>query len=116
MDKLTRNELQKNIIFDITNWINENICENLSVAIIAKRSGYTNWHFQRIFKKAHGISLGGYIRLKRIMLSAKDLQFTDDTILDISIRYGFSSQQAFTRSFKAILKKTPKTYRSSNSR
>ncbi len=111
MGKLARNSVQRNTILDITDWVNDNICESLNVAIVAQRSGYTNWHFQRIFKNAHGVSLGSYIRMRRLMLSARDLHMTNDTILDIAIRYGFSSQQAFTRSFKSIFKITPNAYR-----
>jgi len=40
-----------------------------------------------------------------------DLRDTEQRILDIAVKYGFSSQEAFTRSFKSAYGLTPNEYR-----
>ncbi|SPY94318.1 right origin-binding protein [Proteus mirabilis] len=53
--------LQENVVKDIIVWIEQNLDSRLSLDIIAEKSGYTKWHFQRLFKAYTGISLGKYV-------------------------------------------------------
>ncbi|EOE1545980.1 helix-turn-helix domain-containing protein [Providencia rettgeri] len=111
MKNNNRNEIKQSVINDIKIWINDNLDQNLKIEIVAKRAGYTNWHFQRMFKNANGVSLGSYIRKLKLFLSAKSLRTTNKKILDISIQYGYSSQQTFCRIFKKHFNETPTEYR-----
>ena len=43
-------------------------------------------------------SLGRYIR-EELLLAARDLRDTDQRVYDICLKYGFDSQQTFTRVF-----------------
>jgi hypothetical protein len=42
-------------------------------------------------------SLGRYIRERKLRLAARDLRDTDQRVYDICLKYGFDSQQTFTR-------------------
>ena len=44
-----------------------------------------------------GESLGRYIRERKLLLAARDLRDTDQRVYDICLKYGFDSQQTFTR-------------------
>ncbi|WP_407911066.1 helix-turn-helix domain-containing protein [Escherichia coli] len=57
------------------------------------------WYFQRMFTCHQGISLGRYIRERRLNLATQALLTTDMSIYEICLMYGFDSQQAFTRIF-----------------
>jgi AraC-like DNA-binding protein len=46
-----------------------------------------------------GESLGRYIRNKKLDSAARDLRETDENIYSIGLRYGYDSQQTFTRLF-----------------
>ena len=46
-----------------------------------------------------GESLGRYIRERKLLLAARDLRDTDQRVYDICLKYGFDSQQTFTRVF-----------------
>lgn len=99
------------LISEITHWIDENIHQPLSINDVAARSGYSKWHLQRIFFRMKGINVATYIRDKKLVLAARDLIESRDKILDISFRYGFDSQQSFTRSFSKKYSVPPLKYR-----
>lgn len=104
-------ELQKKIINDILQWIDDNLDSKLSIDIVTQKSGYTKWYFQRLFKYHMGIPLGTYLRDRRLDRVAMALQETPDNIIDISLRYQFDSQQTLCRVFKHRFNMTPSFYR-----
>lgn len=99
------------LISEITQWIDENIHQPLSVNDVAARSGYSKWHLQRIFFRMKGVNLATYIRDKKLSMAAQDLIDSRDKILDIGFRYGFDSQQSFTRSFSKKYNIPPQRFR-----
>ena len=50
-----------------------------------------------VFLQYKGESLGRYIRERKLLLAARDLRDTDQRVYDICLKYGFDSQQTFTR-------------------
>ncbi len=103
--------LQKSVIREIILWIEQHLESRLSLDIVADRSGYTKWHFQRIFKSQTGLALGAYIRARRLSCAAASLRLTSDSVMDISLKYRFDSQQTFCRAFKKQFNITPSDYR-----
>ncbi|QIQ20674.1 MDR efflux pump AcrAB transcriptional activator RobA [Zophobihabitans entericus] len=102
---------QQNIISDLIKWIEKSLEQPLSIDNVAKKSGYSKWHLQRMFKEVTGQILGTYIRHRRLTHAALALHLTSKPILDIAMQYRFDSQQTFTRSFKKQFKLTPASYR-----
>lgn len=103
--------LQESVIREMILWIEKNLESRLSLDTVAEKSGYTKWHFQRLFKNQTGLALGSYIRARRLSCSAVALRLTNDSIMDISLRYRFDSQQTFCRAFKKQFNITPSEYR-----
>jgi AraC-like DNA-binding protein len=56
--------------------------------------------FQRIFANIAGMSLNEYIRKRRLTQAAVDIMGTDEKIIDIALKYGYSSAIAFSSAFK----------------
>ena len=52
-------------------------------------------------------SLGRYIRERKLLLAARDLRESDARVYDICLRYGFDSQQTFTRIFTRTFNQPP---------
>ena len=48
-----------------------------------------------------GVSLGEYIRRRRMSRAAEDLQ-AGEKVLDTALRYGYQSPTAFNRAFQAV--------------
>lgn len=61
-----------------------------------------------------GESLGRYIRERKLLLAARDLRDTDQRVYDICLKYGFDSQQTFTRVFTRTFNQPPGAYRKEN--
>lgn len=101
------NELRKKTVRDMKSWVLENITEDLTVPRVSVRSGYSTWHFQRLFKEHTGTSLASFIREKKIIECVKKIRSKKYDIIDIVVEYNFGSQQQFTRAFKKITKCTP---------
>ncbi|EML9989134.1 TPA: helix-turn-helix domain-containing protein [Citrobacter amalonaticus] len=102
------------VIDDLVKWIDKNLDQPLRINEIALRSGYSKWHLQRLFLQKMGMNLGRYIRERKLFLAAQDLIKTDAKVCDISIKYGYDSQQAFTRIFSQTFKLSPGAYRRLN--
>ena len=85
--------------------------EALTIKQVADRIGYSEYHFSRKFREVSGMQFREYLSQRKLALSAKALLNCDDSILSIAVRYGFSSNEAFTRAFRDAFGITPSAYR-----
>lgn len=92
-------------------YIEARLDEDLELHRIAKEAGLSQWHFQRIFKSLTGETLKTYVRSRRFAKSLELLLSTKLRVLDIAVRSGFESQEAFARAFKKAFGMTPQQYR-----
>lgn len=92
-------------------YIEENLDEKLTLQEISDFVYISPYHFSRIFKAVIGITTHEYIRRRRLSESAKLLINTDKKILEIAIISGFSSQEAFSKSFKQYFASSPLNFR-----
>ena len=81
--------------------------EEISYEDMAKITGCSTFYFQRIFSYIVGISLSEYIRRRRMTQAGFDLQRTDMRVLDVALKYGYSSPTSFNRAFQAVHGITP---------
>jgi AraC family transcriptional activator of mar-sox-rob regulon len=98
-------------IEDLIAWIEDNLTAELNINTIAQKSGYSKWHMQRLFKEMTGQTVTAYARKRRLTKSAMALRLTRLSLIDIAVRYGFDTQQNFTRAFRHHFALTPHAYR-----
>ncbi|WP_086349245.1 AraC family transcriptional regulator [Candidatus Enterococcus clewellii] len=68
---------------------------------LAEVSGFSKYHFHRIFKSITGESIFEYVTRTRLEQIASQLVHRPDlSITDIAYRFGFSDSAVFSRSFK----------------
>lgn len=96
----------------ILEWIENHLEQRVSIEDITRLSGYSRRHIQQLFKKYTNISLGEYIRRRKLCRAAALVRLTSMSMLDIAILMSFDSRQSFSREyFDALLvnivKKTP---------
>lgn len=91
--------------------VEENLNEVLTLKILTEKLNYSTYYCTKQFHKYVGISLRNYISLRKVSAAVIDLRDTKERILDIAVKYGFSSQEAFTRSFVKAYGITPSAYR-----
>ena len=95
------------------NYIEDNITEELDINDIAARAACSAFYFQRIFGALCGFTLGEYIRSRRLSLAGNDIISTDEKVIDIAMKYGYSSPDSFTRAFTLFHGITPTEARQS---
>ncbi|MCM1190458.1 MAG: AraC family transcriptional regulator [bacterium] len=91
--------------------IEENIQKKLTVESLARSIHLSGSRYQRLFREAVGDSVMSYVIRRRLALAAADLAETDESILDIALKYGYDSHEVFTRSFRAHMGVSPREYR-----
>ena len=94
-------------ICEAIDYIEENILEELTIAEIAKQVGISPFYFQKGFSMLCGITVGEYIRKRRLSLAGQDLMSTDQKIIDLAMQYGYESPDSFTKAFLRFHGVTP---------
>lgn len=92
-------------------YMEENLENDLSLESVAYFVNFSKYHFHRIFHKEVGVTVGEYIRYRRIANAANMLLYTNEKIIDIALCYRFETQESFTRSFKKYYQLPPGKYR-----
>lgn len=101
----------QDIVLEIDKNIKEQNDEALTLKNLAIMLGYSEYYVSSKFREISGMKMRDYLRYRKLAFALKDIRDTNDKILDIAVKYGFSSNEAFTRAFKDAYKKTPSEYR-----
>ena len=99
------------MLMDVLEYIEENIAGEISVEEIAKAGCVSVSSLQKRFKYVFHMTVKEYILRRRFTCAAKDLITTDQSILNIALKYGYSNHESFTRGFQQIWMTTPNEYR-----
>jgi AraC family transcriptional regulator len=91
--------------------IQNHLDDELSLEDLASAAYFSPFHFHRIFTAYTGESIKSYVRRLRLERATRDLIYTDLSIIQISERAGYDTQQSFHRAFKETFNKTPKSFR-----
>lgn len=93
-------------------YIEENLCNEIDLDNAARLAFSSRNDLSNMFYIVTGIQLSEYIRRRRLSLAALELQNSDSKIIDISMKYGYSSPTAFNRAFQNQHKVSPQYARS----
>jgi len=88
-------------------YIEKNLAQNIDFKEAAKRAYCSEYHFKRMFSFLAGVPLSEYIRRRRLTLAAFDLKNDEKKVIDIAVKYGYSSPDSFTRAFQKLHGLTP---------
>lgn len=92
-------------------YMENHLDEAISVHEVARASGYSYYHFTRIFQSVLGESVGNYLQKRRLSSAAQKLLCSERKIIDIAMESGFDSSEAFSRAFKGVYQISPSAYR-----
>jgi AraC family transcriptional regulator len=93
-------------------YIEANLTETLRTEDIAARAMMSASHFQRIFSILCDLTLGEYIRYRRLTLAGLELQESKGKVIDAALKYGYESPESFSRAFTQFHGVTPAAARS----
>ena len=80
-------------------YIEKNICEDISLDDISKVTLYSPYHFGRLFYYIADMPLSEYVRKRKLTRAAMELQRGTERVIDIAVKYGYESAESFTRAF-----------------
>jgi len=95
----------------ITEYINENFCENISLDTIAQTTGLSRYYVSHLFKELMNTTFVNYVNELRLTRAAMLLTTTDTPIIEIAGMSGFNNISNFNRAFKMYYDTTPSKYR-----
>lgn len=95
----------------ITEYINENFCENISLDTIAQTTGLSRYYVSHLFKELMNTTFVNYVNELRLSRAAMLLTTTDIPIIEIAGMSGFNNISNFNRAFKMFYDTTPSKYR-----
>lgn len=101
----------KEIIQESIDYIENNIKEKILLEDLAKMAFLSKFHYHRIFSTIVGETVMDYVRKRRLSEAAKELVESNEKIINIALKYQFSSQESFTRAFKKMFDISPGEFR-----
>ena len=102
---------QNQAVQKMMEWLEGQLCAQPTLLEMSRAVGYSPTYCSALFHQVCGITLRDYVARRRLTLAALDLLRGQERILDIAVKYGFSSQEAMTRAFKGAFGCTPAEYR-----
>ncbi|MCK2022750.1 GyrI-like domain-containing protein [Microbacterium sp. kSW2-24] len=76
--------------------------DDLDVAGFARARGTTEYHLRRMFSTLAGMPLTEYVRRRRMTRAGAELVAGASDLLDVAVRHGYGSVEAFGRAFRAV--------------
>ncbi|MGD9482356.1 AraC family transcriptional regulator [Streptomyces sp. TRM70308] len=74
----------------------------VDVAELARVAATSEHHLRRMFSALAGMPLSEYVRRRRLTLAGAEVLAGRETLLEIAVRYGYGSGEAFARAFRAM--------------
>lgn len=98
----------------VMDYVEMNLCGTIEEDEVARIAACSYSAFQTSFSQVTGISFSEYVRRRKLTCAAYDLQNTDEKIIDIAMKYGYESPDAFRVAFKSLHGVLPSAVRKNN--
>ncbi|WP_078394982.1 AraC family transcriptional regulator [Shouchella patagoniensis] len=99
------------VLQETIDYMEKNILEPISMDEIARQANVSPFHFQRLFSVLTNMSVGDYLRKRRLTLAAQELVNSNLKIIDIAFKYHYETPEAFTKAFRKQHGVTPRDVR-----
>lgn len=109
--KQRTNQKYSKPIQNCCDYIENHLGEPISISVLAKRIGYSDYYLSRKFKAETGDSVGDYIKFAKIERAKLLLTTTQMSIQSISDSLGFGTRNFFSETFRKIAGMPPAAYR-----
>ncbi|MBO4450295.1 MAG: AraC family transcriptional regulator [Clostridiales bacterium] len=80
-------------------FMEQHLTEEADVEKIAAKAALSPFYYQRIFGALCGMTVGEYIRSRRMTLAAQELAGSEAKVIDVAMKYGYDSPDSFTKAF-----------------
>ena len=80
-------------------YIEDHITDKIDYEEVGKCAYSSSFHFQRVFSVICGYTVGEYVRNRRLSLAGEELANPKSKIIDVALKYGYSTPESFSRAF-----------------
>jgi len=94
-------------------YIEQRLFDVIDFTEVARIACCSEYQFRRMFSYLADMALNEYIRKRRLSIAAGLLQTSEEKIIDISLRCGYESPDAFGKAFQAMYGVSPSALRKS---
>jgi AraC family transcriptional regulator len=95
----------------VTTYIEDHLAEPISLALLARLTGLSSWHFCRAFKQSIGVPPHRYHGIRRIERAKALLTRPMSSVTDVGLAVGYGETSSFTAAFHRTTGITPTAYR-----
>lgn len=92
-------------------YLSQNFQRPLSLEQVSRELGVSKYHLSHVFSSRLRTSFPEYVNFLRLNLARELLLTTDQSILEVGLSCGFSSQRTFNRAFQSHFSMSPRQYR-----
>lgn len=82
--------------------IERHLDQSLDATELARIAATSEYHLRRMFSALAGMPLSEYIRRRRLTVAGAEVLARRESLLEIAVRYGYGSGEAFARAFRAM--------------
>ena len=107
---LTQQQLRR-----VMDFVQAHLGQDLSLEALAQQTGFSPYHFARLFRQTIGESPHQFVLRQRIERAQHLLKETDLPLARVALESGFANQSHLTQTFKRFLDLTPRAYRQDRS-
>jgi AraC family transcriptional regulator len=100
----------------VTDFIEENLDQDLELAALAQVAELSPYHFARSFKQSVGLPPIQFLMERRVERAKQLLTDSDIPLSEVALNVGFKNQSHFTTLFRKFTEITPKVWRNSRIR
>lgn len=88
-------------------FIEDNLTEHITIEDVSNVALSSEFHFARMFQMLSSVTIGEYIRNRRLSEAAKTLLGSNKRVIDIAYDYQYATPESFTKAFKKFHGITP---------
>lgn len=96
---------------DVLSYISDNALKKISIDEICEKTHISKYHLCRLFKENVGVTIGSFIKTRRLSIAKQLLISTKMPIIEIAYKCGFTDSSFFSKTFTKEFGVNPSEFR-----
>jgi len=84
---------------NVINYIENHLTDDIDYNKVAQEAYCSSFYLQKVFSILFGMTIGDYIRNRRLTLAGNELSVSANKVIDVALKYRYESPESFTRAF-----------------
>ncbi|MDE7250306.1 MAG: AraC family transcriptional regulator, partial [Lachnospiraceae bacterium] len=95
-------------------YMEKHLTEDIHCEDVSRYVHISSFHFQRMFNLFTSMTVGEYIRKRRLSLAGEELTRKNTKVIDVAFKYAYNSSESFTKAFTRFHGITPRQAKKGN--